>query len=227
MTRIPHGLVLDAVQRKPRCHALVGDDDLLAAVSRPGQQLGGKLLRGCNGGVRRKGKLPLMLGCRHFPVVLHPAGKPAARRGRGVHPLKAAVHIQLRRRSVADGQLRAEGCGCRQLLLLGLQPLPLAFGSLGQRQGAVQHSADLLDRHIQCAQHPDQLQGAHIRLRIDAILIFRVAGRGQQPGLLIIADIAGGHARLLRCLLDVHNITLLSLSPYTLHPLEGQYFFIK
>ena len=47
-----------------------------------------------------------MLGSRHFAVVLHPAGKPAARRGRGVHPLKAAVHIQLRRRSVAGGQLR-------------------------------------------------------------------------------------------------------------------------
>ena len=29
----------------------------------------------------------------------------AARRGRGVHPLKAAVHIQLRRRSVADGSV--------------------------------------------------------------------------------------------------------------------------
>jgi len=29
---------------------------------------------------------------------------------------------------------------------------------------------------------------------------------------------------LLRCLLDVHDITLLSPSPYTLHPLEGQYF---
>ena len=168
-----------------------------------------------------------MLGSRHFAVVLHPAGKPAARRGRGVHPSQAVVHIQLCRRSVAGGQLRAEGCGRCQLLLLGLQLSALAFSSLGQRQCTAQHRADILHWHIQCAQHTNQFQRPHIGIRIDTVVVLWVACRGQQPRLLIVADVPRRYARRIRCLLDVHNITLLSRSSYTLHPLEGQGFFRK
>ena len=127
-------------------------------------------------------------------------------------------------KTFAGGQLRAEGCGRCQLLLLGLQLSALAFSSLGQRQCTAQYRADILHWHIQCAQHANQFQRPHIGIRIDTVVVLWVACRGQQPRLLIVANVPCRYARRIRCLLDVHNITLLSRLSYTLHPLEGQGF---
>lgn len=76
----------------------------------------------------------------------------------------------------------------------------------------LEDAADPVDGKAEFAQARHQLQAAHVRLGIVAILVPRVDVRGDESLLLIKANGAARQARPLADLLDFHRIILPSPS---------------
>ena len=94
-----------------------------------------------------------------------------------------------------------------------MRGLLLQHGLLGlQRllQGLfpAQHRLDGGQRHIQHAQHSDELEGADIPGGVIAVVIALSACRCKKPLFFIEADIRGGHSALFGSLFDVHLLHL-------------------
>ena len=79
------------------------------------------------------------------------------------------------------------------LILISIVAVLFAFQlqahALGQRALPFQHLPDFCQRHIQLAQKLDALQALHICLRVAAVAVARLAAGGDEPLLLVKADV--------------------------------------
>ena len=107
---------------------------------------------------------------------------------------KRLLHIQLFQAAGLLPEQRAEADGFLQILAAGAQALQLAVHTLCQRALSFQHLPDLGQRHVQLAQQFDAAQAFHVRLGVAAVAVARLPARGDEPLLLVKADVLFGHA---------------------------------
>ena len=96
----------------------------------------------------------------------------------------------------------------RQLRRLLLQHGLLGLQRLLQGLFPAQHRLDGGQRHIQHAQHSDELEGADIPGGVIAVVIALPTCRCEKPFFFIKANVRGGHAALFGSLFDVHLLHL-------------------
>ena len=113
------------------------------------------------------------------------------------HAGQAGVHINRFCLRPLPGKVGTKLHGCCQLCRLLLQHGLLSLQRLLQGLFPAQHRLDGGQRHIQHAQHSDELEGADIPGGVIAVVIALSACRCKKPFFFVKADVRGGHAALL------------------------------
>ena len=116
--------------------------------------------------------------------------------------------------------------GLLQAVALPLQGDQVAAHPVGHRAPGL-HPPDFLQRYAQLAHQLDLPQDGHLCLAVVPVAVFAVAPGGQQPLLLIEADVLFGDAHLGLHLVDLHGRSPFLELPYTFHKGEGQEVFEK
>ena len=197
LARIAVCFIRNAIQRKLRVHSFLGQGELHSVLFCVGLQGRCELLRGVDASLRNKGKMPLVLHLCQRAVILQPAGKEALLRGGVFHAGQAGIHVQRFCLRLLPGKVGTKLHGCCQMRHLLLQHGLLGLQCLLQGLFPAQHRLDGGQRHIQHAQHPDELEGADIPGGVIAVVIALSACRCKKPFFFVKADVRGGHAALL------------------------------
>ena len=197
LARIAVSFIRNAIQRKLRVHPLFFKAELHPVGLCIGLQGRCELLRSVDAALRNKGKMPLVLHLCQRAVILQPARAERTLYGRLFHPGQAGVHIQRFCLWPLPDKFCAKASGCRQMRGLLLQHGLLGLQRLLQGLFPAQHRLDGGQRHIQHAQHSDELEGADIPGGVIAVVIALSACRCKKPFFFIKTDVRGGHAALL------------------------------
>jgi len=141
--------------------------------------------------------MPLVLHLCQRAVILQPARAERTLYGRLFHAGQAGIHVQRFCLRLLPGKVGTKLHGCRQMRGLLLQHGLLGLQRLLQGLFPAQHRLDGGQRHIQHAQHPDELEGADIPGGVIAVVIALSACRCKKPFFFVKADVRGGHTALL------------------------------
>ena len=197
LARIAVSFIRNAIQRKLRVHPLFFKAELHPVGLCIGLQGRCELLRSVDAALRDKGKMPLVLHLCQRAVILQPARAERTLYVRLFHPGQAGIHVQRFCLRPLPGKVGTKLHSCRQMRGLLLQHGLLGLQRLLQGLFPAQHRLDGGQRHIQHAQHSDELEGADIPGGVIAVVIALSACRCKKPFFFVKADVRGGHAALL------------------------------